>query len=51
MKVVYQTCCGVDVHKFDMPEPLKNRQKEKAVKQAMKLLIAEGLIKESQLAS
>lgn len=39
-----------DLYKIDMPEPLKNKQKEKAVKQAMKLLIAEGLIKESQLA-
>lgn len=40
-----------DLYKIDMPEPLKNKQKEKAVTQAMKLLIAEGLIKESQLAS
>ena len=40
-----------DLYKIDMPEPLKNKQKEKAVKQAMKLLIAEGLIKESPLAS
>ena len=40
-----------DLYKIDMPEPLKNKQKEKAVKQAVKLLIAEGLIKESQLAS
>ena len=39
------------VRMIDMPEPLKNKQKEKAVKQAMKLLIAEGLINESQLAS
>ena len=40
-----------DLYKIDMPEPLKNKQKETAVKQAMKLLIAEGLIKESPLAS
>ena len=40
-----------DLYKIDMPEPLKNKQKEKAVKQTMKLLIAEGLIKESQLTS
>ena len=40
-----------DLYQIDMPEPLKNKQKEKAVKQAMKLLIAEGLIKESQLVS
>ena len=118
MKVIYQTCCGVDVHKsflvatiikttsgvqpsyqkkrfstfnnsilafkqwlldnscrdvcmestgkywvpvFNLLEDelnvtianpkLVNKQKEKAVRQAMKLLIAEGLIKESQLAS
>ena len=40
-----------DLYKIDMPEPLKNKQKEKSVKQALKLLIAEGLIKEPQLAS
>ena len=40
-----------DLYKIDMPEPLKNKQKEKAVKQAMKLLIDEGLIKESPLTS
>ena len=40
-----------DLYKIDMPAPLKNKQKEKAVKQAMKLLIAEGLIVEPQLAS
>ena len=40
-----------DLYKIDMPEPLINKQKEQAVKQAMKLLIAEGVIKESQLAS
>lgn len=40
-----------DLYKIDMPEPLKNKQKEKAVRQAMKLLIAEGLIKKSQFAS
>ena len=40
-----------DLYKIDMPEPLKNKQKEKAVKQALKLLIAEGVIKESQLVS
>ena len=40
-----------DLYKIDMPEPLKNKQKEKAVRQAMKLLIAEGLINKSQPAS
>ena len=46
-----ETWNPTDLYKIDMPEPLKNKQKEKAVKQAMKLLIAEGLIKESQLVS
>ena len=41
----------IDLYKIDMPKPLKNKQMEKAVKQAMKLLIAEGVIKESQLVS
>jgi len=40
-----------DLYKIDMPEPLKNKQKEKAIKQAMKLLIAEGILKESPIAS
>ena len=40
-----------DLYKIDMPEPLKNKQKEKAIKQAMKLLIAEGIIKQPLLAS
>ena len=40
-----------DLYKIDMPEPLKSKQKEKAVKQAMKLLIAEGLIEGPKLAS
>jgi mannitol/fructose-specific phosphotransferase system IIA component (Ntr-type) len=34
-----------------MPGTLKEKQKEKAIKQAMKLLIAEGIIKESNIAS
>ena len=40
-----------DLDKIDMPEPLKEKQKAKAIKQAEKLLIAEGIIKEAQLAS
>ena len=40
-----------DLYKIDMPEPLKEKQKEKAIKQAKKLLIAEGIIVESQIAS
>jgi len=40
-----------DLFKVDMPEPLKEKQKEKAFKQAKKLLISEGIISESQLVS
>lgn len=37
-----------DLFKIDMPEPLKEKQKEKAIRQAM---IREGRISESQLVS
>ena len=40
-----------DLYKIDMPEPLKAKQKEKAIKQAKKLLISEGILDESLLAS
>ena len=40
-----------DLYKIDMPEPLREKQKEKAIKQAKKLLIREGIISESQLVS
>lgn len=40
-----------DLYKIDMPEPLKEKQKEKAIRLAKKLLISEGIISESQLAS
>ena len=40
-----------DLYKIDMPEPLKEKQREKAIKQAKKLLIREGIISESQLVS
>ena len=36
-----------DLYKADMPESLKEKQKEKAIKQAKKLLINEGIISES----
>ena len=39
------------LYNVDMPEPLKEKQKEKAIKHAKKLLISEGIISESQLAS
>jgi len=32
-----------------MPQELKNKQKEKAIKQAIKLLISQGLIKASDI--
>ena len=40
-----------DLYKIDMPELLKEKRKAKAIKQAKKLLIAEGIIDESLLAS
>ena len=40
-----------DLYKIDMPEPLKEKQREKAIKQAKKFFIAEGIINESLLAS
>ena len=38
-----------DLYKIDMPQELKNKQKEKAIKQAIKLLISQGLIKASDI--
>ena len=46
-----ETWNPTDLFKIDMPEPLKEKQKEKAIAQAKKLLISEGIISESQLAS
>lgn len=40
-----------DLYKIDMPESLREKQKEKAIKQNKKLLLHEGLISESQLIS
>ncbi len=40
-----------DLYKIDMPEPLREKQKEKAIKQAKKLLLSEWIISESQLVS
>ena len=57
LTVVYQmlstgeTWNPTDLFKIDMPESLKEKQKEKAIAQAKKLLISEGIISESQLAS
>jgi len=41
----------IDLYKIDMPASLREKQKEKAIKQAKKLLIAEGIVTEEQLAS
>jgi transposase len=38
-----------DLYKIDMPQEMLEKQKEKAIKQAMKLLIAQGLIKASDI--
>ena len=40
-----------DLYKSDMPKPLVEKQKAKAIKQAMKLLIKEGLLTEPLEAS
>lgn len=46
-----ETWNPTDLYKINMPEPLKEKQKEKAIKQAKKLLIREGILSESLLAS
>ena len=46
-----ETWILTDLYKADMPEPLKNKQKEKTIKQVMKLLIAEGLMEQPLLVS
>jgi len=38
-----------DLYKIDMPQELLEKQKEKAIKQAVKLLISNGLIKASDI--
>ena len=38
-----------DLYKIDMPQKMQERQKEKAIKQAMKLLISEGIIKDTDI--
>ncbi len=46
-----ETWNPTDLYKIDIPESLKEKQEEKAIKQAKKLLIREGILSESQLAS
>jgi transposase len=38
-----------DLYKIDMPQEMLEKQKEKAIKQALKLLIAQGLIKAADI--
>jgi len=38
-----------DLYKIDMPQEMLEKQKEKAIKQALKLLISSGVIKDSNL--
>ena len=40
-----------DLYKIEIPESLLEKQKEKAIKQAKKLLLSEGIIQEDQLSS
>lgn len=40
-----------DLYKVDMPAPLIEKQKAKAIRQAKKFLLREGIISESQLIS
>lgn len=39
-----------DLYKIDMPSALQDKQKAKAIKQALKLLLAEGVIQSSDFA-
>lgn len=38
-----------DLYKIDMPQEMLDKQKEKAIKQAIKLLVAQGLIKATDI--
>ncbi|MFT9485772.1 MULTISPECIES: IS110 family transposase [Bacillaceae] len=38
-----------DLYKIDMPQEMQDKQKEKAINQAIKLLIAQGIIKASDI--
>jgi transposase len=38
-----------DLYKIDMPQEMVEKQKEKAIKQAVKLVISQGLIKATDL--
>lgn len=38
-----------DLYKIDMPQAMQEKQKDKAIKQAKKLLISEGIIKDTDI--
>ena len=38
-----------DLYKIDMPQEMQNKQKSKAIKQALKLLLSEGVISQSEI--
>jgi len=38
-----------DLYKIDMPQEMLEKQKEKAIKQAIKLLISNGVIKDTDI--
>ena len=40
-----------DLYKIDMPQEMLEKQKEKAIKQALKLLISNGVIKEADISA
>jgi transposase len=40
-----------DLYKIDMPQEMVEKQKEKAIKQAVKLLISQGLIKATDISA
>jgi len=43
---VFNPC---DLYKTDMPQEMQNKQKEKAIKQAIKLLVSQGLLSSSDI--
>jgi len=43
---VFNPC---DLYKTDMPQEMQNKQKEKAIKQAVKLLVSQGLISSADI--
>jgi hypothetical protein len=38
-----------DLYKIDMPQEMLDKQKEKSIKQAVKFLISNGVIKETDI--